>query len=227
MAGNRRIVAQRWQDAASAAGRINQRSKREMVDGPDRPDDDMLLAYVRGELGNAEARRVDREAARNPDLAADIALMRGLRAATRDAARENAPPGEMGWARLSRAIDAERRRDRGTSGWPAEIFRMAAAAAIAVAVWQFAITPYLLPGQDGPARYETVTESPFDSMALRVAFNPEATEAEIRALLQEIDAEMTGGPGAIGLWTLSFNDPVTRENGLRRLRTSPVVDSVN
>ena len=73
--------------------------------------DETLIAYVRGRLPEADAARIAAEATRRPDLAAEIALVRGLAGAAD--AEANAPvPGELGWARLSRALDAEPRAAR-------------------------------------------------------------------------------------------------------------------
>ena len=77
---------------------------------PDADDtEDRLIDFVRGRLAPDEAARVAAEAAARPELAAEIATIRGIIAAFDDEASEPAP-GALGWARLSRAIDAEPRR---------------------------------------------------------------------------------------------------------------------
>ena len=103
--------------------------------------------------------------------------------------------------------------------WP-----LAAAAAAAVLVWQVVAVP-LLPGPTGEARYAPVSEEPARGPTLSVAFVPEATEAEIRALLQEIGARIGDGPSAIGLWQLDFPDAAARDAGLARLREAAIVES--
>ena len=81
--------------------------QREVADDRDDASDEALIAYVRGRLPEAEAARIAAAAARRPELAAEIALIRGIAAATA-AEAEGPAPGELGWARLSRSIDAER-----------------------------------------------------------------------------------------------------------------------
>lgn len=59
--------------------------------------------------------------------------------------------------------------------------------------------------------------------AITVAFAPGAAEAEIRALLLELEAEIVAGPSALGLYRITVDDP---EAALARLRAAPsLVDS--
>ena len=55
---------------------------------------------------------------------------------------------------------------------------------------------------------------------LTVAFAPTATEAEIRALLQELDAQVVAGPSNEQLYTLQLTDSsdAAADAALRRLR---------
>jgi anti-sigma factor RsiW len=181
--------------------------------------DETVVAYVRGRLSVDEARRLEAEAASRPELAAEIALVRGI-VGSFDAEAASPAPGELGWARLSRALDAEPARR------PARrpLWQLAAAAAAAVVVWQVAAVPLLTPPAE--VGYQPVTEQPADAPVLRVAFAPDATESEIRALLREVGASVTGGPSAIGLWQLGFADAAARDAGLARLQAAPIVESV-
>ena len=52
-----------------------------MPDQPANETDDRLIAYVRGRLDPEEAARVEAEAATRPELAAEIAMLRGIIAA--------------------------------------------------------------------------------------------------------------------------------------------------
>jgi anti-sigma-K factor RskA len=191
-----------------------------MADEPETDRDETLIAYVRNRLLPEEAESIGRAAEDDAELRAEIALARGIAAALdRDAAEP--APGELGWARLSRALDAEPARQR-----PARrpLWQLAAAAAAAVAIWQVAAVPLLTPPAE--VGYQPVTEQPAAGFALRVAFAPEATEAEIRELLREVGASVTGGPSAIGLWQLGFADAPARDAALARLEAAPIVESV-
>ena len=192
-----------------------------MADERESPSDETLVAYVRGKLPETEAARVAAEAARRPDLAAQIALIRGITAAA--AAEVTGPaPGELGWARLSRAIDAEAVRPGFRLGrrlWP-----LAATAAAAILVWQVVAVPLVFGPAEQPG-YVPVSAPPAGGPTLSVAFLPDATEAEMRTLLQEIGARIEEGPSAIGLWQLSFTDTAARDAGLLRLRGAAIVES--
>lgn len=183
------------------------------------PSDDDVLDYVAGRASPEAAERIEAVARDNPDLAADIALMRGAKAALADSKTDN-PPGALGWARLERELD--RMPATATNRWP--VWQVAAASAVAaVALWQFAVAPMVMPSQGG---YVTATGSVRQYTAT-VAFEPDATEAQIRALLIETGATVIGGPSALGLWQLGFADNVARDAALERLRAAgSVVESV-
>ena len=67
--------------------------------------------------------------------------------------------------------------------------------------------------------------APAAGFSLSVAFAPDATEGAIRGLLQEVDARVSDGPSAIGLWQLSFASAEARDAGLARLEADPIVES--
>lgn len=176
------------------------------------PSDDTLLDYVAGRATPEVAAHVEAAARDNPDLAADIALMRGAKSAL-DGSRGENPPGALGWARLERELD--RAPVAVTPRWP--VWQVAAASAVAaVTLWQLALAPMLMPGQGG---YVTATGS-VGHVAATIAFAPAATEAEIRTLLVETGATVTGGPSAIGLWTLGFTDDAARDAAIARMRAA-------
>lgn len=187
-----------------------------MAEAPDLLPDEVLVAYVRGRLPEDEAARIAAMAAERPRLAAEIALARGL-AADVDAEAAAPVPGELGWSRIARTLDAEGPARRGRRPlWP-----MAAAAAASVLVWQVVAVP-LLPGPE-PA-YAPVSQASGATVAI-VAFAPDATEREIRELLRQVGGEVVGGPTAVGLWRLGFADATAREAALERLSTEPIVES--
>lgn len=193
------------------------------------PSDDELLNYLAGRSSDTEARRIADAAAGNPDLRAEIALMQAARGVL-ETETEETSPGDFGWARLSRAIDAE----AGTvsAGLPSRgrspVWLVAASAAIAaVALWQVVAVP-LLPSRGGVAPgYVTATDPVDAALVLTVAFVPTATEAQIRTLLREAGAEVIGGPSALGLWRLRFPDAASRDAAENQLAAAAtIVESV-
>ncbi len=177
-----------------------------------------LIALARGKLPPEDAEALEQEIQRSEVLAAEAALWRGVADAVDAEARE-AVPGELGWARLGRAIDAE---GRGKVGWR-PVWQMAAAAGVAVVFWQVVATPLLRPEGEG---YRPVTEQGAEGFVVQVAFAPAATEGEIRQLLRDVGARVSGGPSAIGLWELAFESAAAREAGVAGLRAAGIVESV-
>ena len=188
-----------------------------MSDPRNDPTDDVLLDYVSGRLSESEAAEIRAQADANPQIAADIALMSGARAVFET---EADGPGDLGWARLSRAIDAE------PSAAPSRSSRwvgFAATAAASVVAWQFLAVPLLHVGP-GPG-YAPVSQQTA-GFAATVAFAPGVTEAALRSLLLDIGAEVTGGPSALGMWTIIFASDAARQEGIARLASAPEVESV-
>lgn len=192
-------------------------------------DLETLIAYVRGTLDAATADAIEATAARNPNLAADLAVVRGVRSAEADRSADAAAT-EFGWARLSKAIDAntapvsERRRWHETRFG---LLQVAACTVAAVAIWQALAAPLLSPTSEGPDVYVPATEAPAEQHALKVMFQDAVTEAELRTLLLSVDADVTGGPSAIGLYTLSFETESARDEAETVLKSATdIVDVV-
>ena len=194
-----------------------------MPDQPAEDTDDLLIAYVRGRLTAEEAARIEAEAAARPEVAAELALTRGIIASFDEAGRSPAP-GELGWARLSRALDAEPRKAAAPERGRRPLWPLAASAAAAVLVWQLAAVP-LLTGPGGQEGYVPVTEAPA-GFSLDVAFVPEAAEGSIRELLRSVGGRVSDGPSAIGLWQLSFASAEARDAAMETLAAAPIVESV-
>jgi anti-sigma-K factor RskA len=193
-----------------------------MADHPSEIDE-TVVAYVRGRLPAEEARRLEVEAASRPELAAEIAMMRGVLGSF-DADAGSPAPGELGWARLSRAIDAEPARAAPASRTRRPLWPLAATAAAAVLVWQLAAVPLLTrPGED--AGYAPVSESPA-GFTLQVAFAADAPEGAIRELLRSVGGRITDGPSAIGLWQLGFPSAEARDAAMEAMAAAPIVESV-
>lgn len=181
-----------------------------MAGTAERPSDEDLLEYLSGRMPASRAAEIDAQAADDPDLAAEIALMRGIRGAMRTEGTV-AAPGELGWKRLERALNEVSKEvpapARQTPAW-----RVAAIAALAaVAAWQIVAVPFI---DGGPTGYETASEDPAPGFILTVAFTPTATEEQIRTLLSDTGGRITDGPSAIGLWQISFDDDTARAAAL-------------
>lgn len=167
-----------------------------------------------------------------PALAEELAFYKGLVAAGNPAASVSSP-GELGWARLSQALDAdEKAGDIGQLPVAANdnisrVWRFAACAFAFLFVAQTAFQ--FLPQADSAGngeQYLPVTQAA-QLNTLQVAFSPIAQEQDIRALLGEVNGQIVSGPSALGLYNVQFADKsalVSGQDGL--LQASDVVETV-
>ena len=192
-------------------------------------DDKTLLAFIRGGLDEELAVQIAQASENDRELAAEIALLRAVRDC--QANLEDEAPGDIGWARLSRDIDAAQAGPppQHAAPWRARrfsIWQVAACAAVCVVAWQAIAVPRLTPAAD-EARYVPASRADGQAQNVRVLFHEDAREGEFRALLQRIDAELVSGPSAIGFYTLTFDGPDARRAGIEALeQAGPLVETV-
>lgn len=196
----------------------------------DRELDALLPYYVNGTLEGDELAAVEAYLARSETARAEAAYLQQLRQAVKAQPAVNAP-GELGLKRLQRELSRERAtanageraseraqsaqqaaRD-GVSGWWRPL---AVAACLALVVLAGALTFELSSGGGEP----TLAGGP-STAQLQVTFNPQASEGDIRALLQSIDASIADGPSALGVYRLRLGgtpSDATIADALRQLR---------
>jgi hypothetical protein len=186
-----------------------------------------IHAYALNRLSAQEIGDLVAQASSSAPLRAELALTCALvRARAEDPAR--ALSTAFGWARLSRAIDADAAAPPRRGGWwPGRFPRWQAAAAliVAVAAWQFVAVP----GPSEPGGVYGVASDPVSrgSFIAQVAFRPQAREQQIRQLLQAAGARIVAGPNALGLYEIAFADAQALAAGITRLRAEPaVVESI-
>ena len=168
--------------------------------------DDRLLAYMQDRLAPEDRAAFEEELAQSPSLQAEVAI---LRAAADQLGATPVPEGARaeGWQRLSASIAQEQRGTPANTNRILPLLKVAAIAAVAITCWQLAVVPRLSPG-DG-FRPASVTPA---GPALRVAFAPDAPLSQVTALLAETGAQISEGPSALGLYTLSFPDAAARDS---------------
>ncbi len=186
----------------------------------------LLPFHANGTLDGAERAEVDAALADDAGLRAELAALVAIRG-TLQAEDAEPGPGEFGLARLMREIGREEAatavsappQARGGSG-RLRIWQIAAAVALALFIGQSAL---LLRGE---APGFGLAGGDAGAAGLTVAFSERATEAEIRALLLSADAEIVGGPSALGRYTVAPAQP----EGLTALRSvlegSEIVESL-
>lgn len=183
--------------------------------------DDEILDYLQERMTPAARDRFEADMANNAALAAEVEVMRSVRAALASGpAHENK---DAVWERLSHSINQ-------TSGpanfnrapkW-AGLMKYAAVAVVAVATWQLGVVPQMSQGPNGfrPASVEAA------QFVLQVRFNDEAAFADIVELLYPLNGTIVDGPGALGLVQVSFADATARSDAIVALETSNLVEFV-
>lgn len=181
-----------------------------------------LPFYVNGTLGPEDKAEVERWLTEDAGLSAEASALATIRESMQ--AQDVQSPGEFGLARLMRDVGRE-------AAAPAPVrahqkpwlWQVAAALAVAVALGQA-----LLPGSPRESRFELAGARDLAApAALTVGFQPDATEAQIRALLLEQGVEIVGGPSALGLYALSVPEGADTQAIVGSLRAAAaIVESV-
>ncbi len=158
---------------------------------PDAHPDDHLAWYVNGTLGASERKTVENHLHGCARCRDEVAFLKTLRHGVKTLT-DTATPGDLGLKRLLRDVRAQGSRVR--LWWKPTL-----AAAAVVIIVQGALLASFWPHESpvtplgGP--------KPFGAVA-QIVFQPNATEAQIRALLQKNGATLIDGPGAIGLYRI-------------------------
>ena len=188
--------------------------------------EDELLDYVRGAASPALSGRIEALMARDPAFAAEIALMRGLKPAL-EGGDGGQPPGAFGWKRLEAAIrrdEADQGRTPSPSARYGTVWRMAAAFLGVAVLGQAAYIASTSTAVED-ATYRTASETE-EAYVLGIGFAPDATAAEIGALLREADSRVIDGPSALGLYRVAFQSEESLRQGQARFEASALVTLV-
>lgn len=178
----------------------------------------LLLDYARGRLSRDHQAQISEELAQYPEYLEELEYYQNLTKAG-SLEQEISSPGELGWARLSRAIDAEERsipKHAANDSHP--YWRYATFALAALAIMQTAFLSGSIFSQKEPI-YVSVSEKT-ESFDSQVIFSPDAIEADISALLRTTKGNIISGPSAIGAYTVRFSSEENRQAGIEQLRQS-------
>ena len=190
---------------------------------------DLLPWYVNGTLDVQDRAWVEEQIRRDPAMAAELRWHEAVREAARAGAAD-VPP-EVGIERALGRIRAERRAAR--AGLLDRIRQFAgslgvtpafAVAALVVVVQAGVIARLAMPAGDRAAIRAQPGVEVVEAPLLRIAFKPDAKEADIRMLLIDIKGEVVAGPGQLGSYYVRVpEDPAL---DLAKIRASGVADSV-
>jgi len=175
---------------------------------------ELLLDYAKNRLSADVRLDVEAAAAQSPEVLEELEYYKGLARAAELETEQTDSAGELGWARLSRAIEQAELEavPPAAANDNARFWRYAAMALGLVVMGQFAVQLTQQNAADD-ARYVPVTAS-VAGVSAQITFAPDATEAAIRELLLSAQASIVSGPSAIGVYQLGFADEAARERGL-------------
>ncbi len=200
-----------------------------------RNDFETLLTFkANGTLDGDELAQLDAALTEDADLRADLAALEAIRETMQ--AEEVASPGEFGLARLMRDVEAEGPRfapepaaanDNVVPLSRLRIWQVAAAVILAVGV-AFNIPQLSGPSsmEADPAGFSLASGEEAATVDFTVTFAPDATEAEIRALLLEVDAEIVSGPSALGFYGVALLGSSADDDARAALVASTIVEDV-
>lgn len=158
---------------------------------------ELLPWYLNGTLEGAELAAVEALLLRSAEAREELEVLRRLAAAVREQEQAHeAPPSELGWARLQRSLQQAVRPAPRRDWWKPGL---AAAAALVVAL-QLGIL--MRPAQvDSDWQLQSGGSEQVLSGGYRVQlrFVEHAQWQQIRALLLELDAVLVDGPTALGV----------------------------
>jgi hypothetical protein len=175
--------------------------------------DELLPWYINQSLSPEEAERVEAYLETSEKARQEVEFLRNLRRQVKDISAAR-PPGEFGLKRLQRDI-SRGRQDRITKNYRARSrwWRPAAiAAAVVIAIQAGVILQPWAPS-------DTVTTAAGTSgqgTVLQVTLNPDATETEIRTLLQSIEGNIIGGPGSLGVYRIEIPNELDDIEGIKK-----------
>jgi anti-sigma factor RsiW len=176
---------------------------------------EQLLPFLaNGTLEGAERDAVEAAVAGDPALQSELTALRAIRETLQ--AEEAFSPGDMGLARLMRAVDDEQVTHQPSSR--PYIWQFAAAMLLAVVVGQ----ALWFAQPDGGPGYELAGRAAFEISVVETT-----PEADLRALLLQAGVEIIAGPSALGLYALQPLEGVTETEARAVLQASPLIESLS
>ena len=184
---------------------------------------ELLLDYVNGTASQEAVAAIEGRLPTDPKIADEIAYYKGLKNAV-SLLKQSSEPDQLGWKRLSKAIEAE--HSPGAANDNFQFWKYAAAALAVVAALQ---TVLLIQSPGTPEEPVFVTASAENEAAfgLTVIFQPNTTADELTQALKAVNGEIIAGPSALGLYTVAFETEASRDSALEALAAqTDVIESV-
>lgn len=170
---------------------------------------DELHAYLTQQLDDDARGRVQAHLDDCAQCRDELAFLSALR----DGIQAPLPPAnELALARLMRDIRAEKNKATPASRWKQAFL----AAAAVILVQGVLLTQTWRSHVDAPG-YQPLSGDTVDTARIVVRFQPDAREADIRALLRSLDLQLVDGPAASGLYRVQSAGHDSTD-AVRRLR---------
>ena len=181
-----------------------------------RSEIEALLPFLaNGTLEGKERQTVEQAVSDDSTLQAELEALRAIRKTMQ--AEESFSPGEVGLARLMNDVEATTPTAANTNSRP-RYWQIAAALLLAVVLGQGA---YMMRSSD-PGGFELAG----GDTAMTIAFQPDATEDALRALLLDAGVEFVGGPSALGLYQIGLLEGVSLDQARTVLEASSLIESL-
>jgi len=185
----------------------------------------MIPAYLRGDVSESERQEIEAAAAKNPSIAADIEFQRNLKTALKSE-QSDYVPGELDWARLSKAMEQTDEGANDNAAKPA-FWRYTAIILAAATVGQAGILGSIALNDKSEVQYAPVSEIAADN-TLKLGFNPATPASQITETLQSVNAVIIAGPSSLGLYDIKFAPETNCESAVKTLKSKPnVVDTLS
>lgn len=193
-----------------------------MTDSEHHPDE-LLPWYVNASLSAFEQQQVESHLQQCGRCRGEVELLRAMRDSTKQTAEP--APGEFAWQRLRRDI-RQSKTDTSIAANKRQWWMPSLAVA---AVLTIAIQGVLLFNYSQQEGYSLAGHD-LQGAIVQVKFNPDTTEKDIRAALQEVSGEIVTGPSAVGVYRIrltdSENDPVLLQRIEQLKANKDVIDYI-
>ncbi|WP_439509217.1 anti-sigma factor family protein [Marinimicrobium koreense] len=187
--------------------------------------DEQLNLWANGRLPEAERHALEQKMADDPALAREAEFLKALRSTVQSEPATG--PGELGLARLQKAIRAE--QEEAPVVLPRRNFwRPVAIAASLIVGIQAALLLGPEPWDDGsavdmmPASGEEAPRGP----RVQMVFDPAATMADVQTAVLSVNGSIVSGPSALGIIQLGLPEEASIEEAVDTLRAYDFVDEV-
>lgn len=201
---------------------------KHLQDLPDDAVSERLLDLAKGRLDDKTAQAIEKEAGETPSHASELSYYKALASAAAPVTRSEGH--DALWDRISDSIDEidqdaaspPKAANDNTRIWQA----VAAALGLAVIVQGGILANQTGTDKtpDGPIYIPVADSSPLEAQIL---FQPDATSADLVALINQFEGDIVAGPSAIGLYTVRFETEAARDEAVDALRLeTDIVDTV-